>query len=80
METNEKSRREKRDSSVFIKICIWDTGSRLRTKVAPIENVYEEVSEKGRNPILKRPEESWIVDDCKWTRKYRESLLLDFSP
>ena len=71
METSERSRREKRGSSskfaAFEKLKqAKNDGKKHKYEIAPIENVFEEVSEKEyTKTVLKRQEEDWIVDDCK---------------
>lgn len=70
MEGSERRRREKRGSSskfaAFEKLKqAKNEGKKNKYEIAPLENVYEEVSEKEyTNTVLKRQEQDWIVDDC----------------
>lgn len=71
MEGSERRKREKRGSTskfaAFERLKQTKTdGKKNKYEIAPIENVYEEVSEKEyTNTVLKRQENDWIVDDCK---------------
>ncbi len=68
----ERKKREKKGpsskSAAFEKLkAVKSGGKKNKYEVAPLENVYEEVSEKEyTETVLKRQEDDWIVGDCEW--------------
>lgn len=67
----ERPKRQKKDSSgkmeAFEKLKkVKSGGGKNKYEVAPMENVYEEVTEaEYTEAVLKRQHDDWIVGDCK---------------